>query len=376
MSSGKYRKEHNCLNCGHHVEEHYCSRCGQPNLELKENVWHFVTHSVAHYFHFDNKFFKTLIPLLTKPGQVTLDYLAGKRARYINPVNMYIFVSIVYFLVVSTPKKHEKSKEEEKQEQVVAEKTAKATANEVTDALKDAGIKNQALIDKTNKAIQEDIAKDSFTKSSFKRQDSILKALQAQNKASQSDSLNKIIKKLTAIHEVRNDSTYDAYLARQKTLPLLQRDNWFERFVKKRSIGMGENSELINEQLEHNRPKQYFLFMPLMALFIMINFRKNHIYYMDHLIFTIHGMTAFFLVSIVTQTLSKHIFGSESIISSFISLAMLVWILWYMYKALKIFYQRKRSTTIWRMVWIFVLYGFAFKVTEMIIINIIFYVAV
>ncbi|RZL45123.1 MAG: DUF3667 domain-containing protein, partial [Pedobacter sp.] len=79
--SGKYRKDHNCLNCGFNVEEHYCSRCGQPNLELKENFWDFISHSIAHYFHFDNKFFQTLKPLITKPGIVTLDYLAGKRAR-------------------------------------------------------------------------------------------------------------------------------------------------------------------------------------------------------------------------------------------------------------------------------------------------------
>ncbi|RZL57690.1 MAG: DUF3667 domain-containing protein [Pedobacter sp.] len=113
MSAGKYRKEHNCLNCGFHVESHYCSSCGQPNLELKESFWGFISHSIAHYFHFDNKFFQTLTPLLTKPGQVTLDYLAGKRARYINPVSMYIFVSIVYFLIAYSPEHKSKSKDHE-----------------------------------------------------------------------------------------------------------------------------------------------------------------------------------------------------------------------------------------------------------------------
>lgn len=373
MSAGKYRKEHNCLNCGHHVEEHYCSRCGQPNLELKENIWQFITHSIAHYFHFDNKFFKTLKPLITQPGQVTLDYLAGKRARYINPVNMYIFVSIVYFLVAYSPKRHEKKTESEEQTEQAIQKSD-ATIDSINTVLKDAGLSDKYTA-KATKTIAAELEREQFKKMSFKNQTIALQQLDSQYNVQKSDALSKKIEKLKAIHIERNDSTYEAYLERQKQLPMLQRDGWFKKFVKKRSIGIGENSEVLNEQLEHNRPKQYFLLMPLMAFFIMLNFRKNHIYYMDHLIFTIHGMTAFFLTSIVTQTLSKYIFGPHSIMSSVISAAMVAWILWYMYKALTLFYKRKRGTTIWRMVWIFVLYGIAFKISEMIIINIIFYLA-
>jgi len=81
------------------TKKKYCTQCGQPNLELKEPFRGFISHSIGHYFHFDSKFFHTLIPLLTKPGQLTLDYLAGKRARYIHPFSLYIFVSIVYFLI-------------------------------------------------------------------------------------------------------------------------------------------------------------------------------------------------------------------------------------------------------------------------------------
>ncbi|WP_199141858.1 DUF3667 domain-containing protein [Pedobacter sp. ASV12] len=372
MSAGKYRKDHTCLNCGFHVEEHYCSRCGQANLELKENLWHFITHSIAHYFHFDNKFFKTLSPLLTKPGQVTLDYLAGKRARYINPVNMYIFVSIIYFLVAYSPKRHEKPEVETQTEKAIGQNDK--TVDSINNVLADAGL-DKAIGKKATQTIAAQLEREQFRKMSFKNQEFVLQKLDSQYKANKSDVLAKTIDKYKEIHTVRNDSTYEAYLARQNKLPLLQRDGWFQRFVKKRSFGIGENSELINEKLEHNRPKQYFLLMPLMALFIMVNFRKNHIYYMDHLIFTIHGMTAFFLISIITQTLTKYIFGPHSTISDLINVAMLGWILWYMYKALTLFYQRKRKTTIWRMIWIFVLYGISIKITEVIIVNVIYYLA-
>jgi len=370
MSAGKYRKEDNCLNCGFTVEKHYCSSCGQPNLELNESFWQFITHSVAHYFHFDNKFFQTLKPLISKPGDVTLAYLAGKRARYINPVSMYIFVSILYFLVVYTPDGH---KEVEKST-TAKEAMAKPNLDSIATPLSGSGLVGKEIIAKTQQAIDEGFDKNAFRQLSFKQQEVALRDLNTKYEKQKSNSLKKFIKKLQLIHIEANDSTYTAYLARQKTLPSLERDNLFERYYKKRSIEIGQNSELIQEQLAHNRPKVYFLFMPLMAFFIMLNFRKNNIRYLDHLIFTIHGMTAFFLVSIIIQPMKRFLFP-DGFIGGILGVSLILWIFWYLYKGLKIFYQRKTSTTIWRMIWIIVLYGVSLKVAEMVVINIIYYVA-
>jgi hypothetical protein len=366
--SGKYRKEHNCLNCSFPVEEHYCSRCGQPNLELNENFWQFISHSIAHYFHFDNKFFQTLVPLITKPGKVTLDYLAGKRARYINPISMYIFVSIVYFLVVYAPKNQNAEKNNTT--------TNIVTKRPVLDSIKTplSGVIDQKIINQTQQAINEGFDKEAFRKLSFKQQEVFLNGLKTTLKAAPSDSLSIVVKKLEKIHILRNDSTYASYLARQKTLPEAERDNFFDRMFAKRRIGIDQHSKVIQEQLDHNRPKQYFLFMPLMALFIMLNFRKNHIRYLDHLIFTIHGMTAFFLVSAIIQPIKRLLF-EDSAFAVVLELALIAWIFWYLFKSLKIFYQRSNGVTIGRMIWIIVLYGISIKLSELIMVNIIFYVA-
>lgn len=373
MSAGKYRKEHNCLNCGAHVEKHYCSACGQPNLELKENFWEFISHSVAHYFHFDNKFFSTLSPLLTKPGKVTLDYLAGKRARYINPVSMYIFVSIVYFLVVATPKVH---KEEHESEDQVSTKEVKNTADSVKNALHIAGIKeDNPIVKQTVKSIDKSFKIRDFKKLDYKKQELVLNNLKKENDSLNSDSLKDIINDYENYHIIKNDTTYEAYISRQQKLDASERDNWFERLVKKRSINLNKNLGVIDQTLEHNRPKQYFLLMPLLALFIMLNFRKNHIYYLNHLIFTIHGMTAYFIIQIFTEPLIKYVFGKGAIITNIIELGVIVWICWYMYNALKIFYQRKRWTIIYKMFWIIVLYSIALEITEVVMRNLIYYLA-
>src|SRR6201996_715352 len=94
-----YRQENDCLNCGTILEGHYCHNCGQENLQIRESFGHMMNHAISDYFHFDHQFFHTLKPLLFKPGFLTNEYMAGRRAQYLHPVKMYIFISIVFFLL-------------------------------------------------------------------------------------------------------------------------------------------------------------------------------------------------------------------------------------------------------------------------------------
>ncbi len=93
------RKEKNCLNCGASVIGRYCHSCGQENIEPKETVWHFVSHFINDITHFDGKFFTTLKDLIFKPGFLSKEYVKGKRARYLNPIRMYLFTSFIFFFI-------------------------------------------------------------------------------------------------------------------------------------------------------------------------------------------------------------------------------------------------------------------------------------
>src|ERR1700761_4733457 len=95
-----YRKENNCLNCGATLQGKFCHNCGQENLQIKESFGHMMNHAVSDYFHFDHQFFHTLKPLFFQPGRLTSEYMAGHRVQYLHPVKMYIFISVVYFLVL------------------------------------------------------------------------------------------------------------------------------------------------------------------------------------------------------------------------------------------------------------------------------------
>lgn len=101
MSHKKYRTETNCLNCGAEVTGKFCPNCGQENLETRENFFHLAFHFVSDYFHFDSKFFRSLIPLFTKPGFLTKEYWEGRRVHYIHPLRLFFFITILFAISTS-----------------------------------------------------------------------------------------------------------------------------------------------------------------------------------------------------------------------------------------------------------------------------------
>jgi len=91
----------NCLNCEHKLDldDVFCSHCGQKFSKKSGTVKDFLVDFLGDYFTFDSKIFRSLIPLVFKPGFLSTEYLIGKRVSYIPPLRLYIFISIIFFIV-------------------------------------------------------------------------------------------------------------------------------------------------------------------------------------------------------------------------------------------------------------------------------------
>jgi Protein of unknown function (DUF3667) len=89
-----------CLNCGSALGGSFCTACGQravpPNptvAGIAGDAWHELT-------GYDGRIAATVRGLL-RPGHLTREYVAGRRARYISPVRLYLIASVVYFVTAS-----------------------------------------------------------------------------------------------------------------------------------------------------------------------------------------------------------------------------------------------------------------------------------
>ncbi len=101
MSKEEIQKEGVCLNCGSNQIGNYCQTCGQKVYSTKISLKIFLADAFESIFSLDNKLFKTLKDLFIYPGKVTSKYISGERIRYVYPVKLYIWISVLYFLIVT-----------------------------------------------------------------------------------------------------------------------------------------------------------------------------------------------------------------------------------------------------------------------------------
>ncbi|MFS8063439.1 MAG: DUF3667 domain-containing protein [Luteimonas sp.] len=88
-----------CQNCGEPLLGPHCYRCGQPVNGLVRHFSSILGDFLDSVLNIDARIFRTLGPLFTKPAYLSLEYFAGRRVRYVSPVRLFVFLSIVTFFV-------------------------------------------------------------------------------------------------------------------------------------------------------------------------------------------------------------------------------------------------------------------------------------
>jgi len=79
----------------------FCANCGQ-----RANVHVPTTHELVHealegLTHSDSRLWRTLRLLWLKPGQLTREFIAGRRESFLPPFRLYLVISVILFLLAS-----------------------------------------------------------------------------------------------------------------------------------------------------------------------------------------------------------------------------------------------------------------------------------
>ena len=90
-----------CQDCAAPLTGPYCAQCGQ-RADLHVPTMAEVAHDVVHSaLHLDGRVWRTLRSLLLRPGELTREFIAGRRQRYLPPFRLYLVISIGFFAVSS-----------------------------------------------------------------------------------------------------------------------------------------------------------------------------------------------------------------------------------------------------------------------------------
>ncbi|MBA3828738.1 MAG: DUF3667 domain-containing protein [Taibaiella sp.] len=327
MSSAHLREEKNCLNCGATVAGKYCQECGQENLEPAENTWHLIRHFMEDFTHFDGKFLGSLKFLLFKPGYLSQEYLMGRRARYLHPVRMYVFISAVFFLLFFSLLSPGRNKS--------GTHTTRKIVDQIDDSIS------------TDSKLQKDLAANHIKLTRGYTPD---------------DTLAKV--------NVEGVLTMHQYDSQQHTLPLLRRDGFVKRYFTRKGIAfheMSKNPEALREKqkevMHHAIPEVFFLSLPFFALALkLLYIRRKKYTYAAHAIFSLHFFSAAFIIWLPV-VIALHYFST-----GWLYFAGFVSIMVYLYLAMKRFYAQGGAKTSLKYILLGMIMGILFIFVSIIVV--------
>ena len=87
-----------CPNCSAILDGSFCVSCGQRQVDLDQPFRDLAGEAMESFLSFDTRILRTLWPLIRRPGLLTEDFLAGRRARYVHPFKLYFAFSVALFL--------------------------------------------------------------------------------------------------------------------------------------------------------------------------------------------------------------------------------------------------------------------------------------
>jgi hypothetical protein len=271
-----------CLNCGEAVTGNFCSQCGQENEDKTVSLKFLISDFLADVISFDSKLTRTIIPLVIRPGFLTNEYIEGHRVSYLSPLKMYIFMSVVFFLVMAY----------------------RLPINSIP-----AG-------DPTKSSAASTISPK--TGKTRNRQNIIVKGPPGFNM------------KLSDLPE-----TEDFYIDEQSKRPPAQRDSKFRQFIIRQTYKAKNDPRGFSGKIIDNIPKMMFFLLPFFALFLMIIYIRRKRLYVEHLIFALHCHAFVLLILTITSIFQQGWLTGVSF------LFMTV----YLFKAMRVVYKQSLLKT-------------------------------
>jgi len=102
------RSESNCPSCGAIQLGRYCTDCGEKFISHEDfELKHFLfEHLPEEFLHVDGKLPRTLRLLITQPGALAKNFVAGRRQPFVSPLRVYIMAFLLEVVIGAVLKGH------------------------------------------------------------------------------------------------------------------------------------------------------------------------------------------------------------------------------------------------------------------------------
>lgn len=286
-----------CLNCGTRLRGQYCGTCGQKAHGRMIRLWDLIADAFGDIFELDSRLWRTLVPLLFRPGKLTADYLAGRRARFMPPFRTYLVLSLLFFVVAFFDPRSDLAFlfEPTPQEEIDAQEAAdQEAAEEVLNELAASGViaGNELPPDAA-----EEIAEASEELKRFRLE------------LERGDSHNEDSPDEGGPDEDGSDGDDCSDITADD---LDELPDWFKkRLTPERlqhaceRIEAPEGQNAMLDNVLDNIPAALIVLLPIMGLVLLLLYPLSRHYYVEHLLFFVHFHAFFFLLLTIQILLSR-----------------------------------------------------------------------
>ena len=340
-----------CLNCGHPLDmsDRYCPNCSQINSTKSLTLRDFIEEFLGSIIDYDSRLFQTVKALIFRPGQITLDYVAGKRVTYTNPFRFLLSLAIIYFLLLQTTgdfrsldRLHldEQLDEAPKIPKIVSpvSETDKQKALQALDSMKLGGEMNVA-----RDAIQslDTIALgDQLFQAKLNKDSALMADPRGYLEKIEGGSFGRVASKTEAfVTLIRKDTLYEYDEAMAKYgLPDTNENRISFSAAQSLLRLMRQPGSFINEQIS-KLPLVIFFFLPVFSVFLWLVYIRKSYTYTDNLVFSFQIQSLFFILLII-GALAGRLVGKDFTWLSFAVFSV------YLYAAMRKFYRQGHFKTI------------------------------
>lgn len=334
MNLKHIKRTDKCLNCGTSLNsnfDNFCVHCGQINNSKKETAGELLGELVGDFLHLDSKVMGSLIPLLIKPGKLTVDYNNGKRARYLHPVRMFISIMIIFVIVngLTSSSDHEDSSSKKEHSKEAVKDSSNHSKND----------RNKfVFFDEDTLTNLADSVKNEFEKEKQKNGELQITV----GDGEKYDEAYKLYE--SGVHSL------DKILDSLQIEPTFWNKFIYSQVIKVNQFNAGGDSrnEFV-EYLKHKLPWIVFSMLPIFAFLLKLLYIRRKVLYVDQLIFAFHLHSFFFLASTLLLII-------DTFISIDITFFGLLYILLYTIFAMKKMYNQSWRKTVFKFFCLFFSY--------------------
>lgn len=291
----------NCLNCGEVLTGQHCSHCGQRASVQVISLWGLIRDFLGDVFDWDSRVWRTLRPLAFRPGLLTQEYLRGRRAHYTPPFRMYLILSVVFFLIASI---FDPGRD-------LAFNLGDGGASFTIDDNDGAGAQRPALEDAAPPARAPDApaaaekAAHSVDATRDRLIDNVLRRVPEAERAEVRAELERELGEVTPAQLERMERVIADPCSEENFRIDIAALEQYEPRLRQACTKIVADTQSFGRALWENLPKMMFLFLPLIALVMVILYLGSGRYYVEHLLFFVHYHAFFFLVGIAVLVLDR-----------------------------------------------------------------------